>query len=253
MKGFFSKQNIYFICTILIVISFAFISLSLATEDFISSFCNNVGSVLLISGVFGIINESLLKFNLSKYIISNLNINNKVIDVGIYDVLTNKQDINYKELLLKSKKTIDIVVVYDRTLIATQVDNIRLILEKKKINIRVFLLDPESEFAHGFELYYNKKNKMKYGINETKNNFIQAYESVSNPKGKLEIYYYRAHPACSLYRFDETMVVVNGTFYKKPTKIVPIYIIENNTNKNNLFELYIGQINDLIDKSQKIY
>lgn len=227
----------------------------------------NIGSVLLVSGIYTIIDTMFLKQSLVDLVIQKVALDKEIDDSGLIKLDSTLTNIRYKEFIECAKSNIDIVHNYGRTWTTNNYDFIKECVLNKECSIRVILLNPESEFTSALEKHYgytegNLKNliiemteKWRTLYNEIENKRVACTKKKGGYKnkkcGRLEIYYFNGQPTNSLYRFDDKIVVINSKTSKEKSVYLPYAIYENKGN-NNMYQIYLDEIDTIVKEAIKL-
>ncbi len=224
------------------------------------SVVSNVASALFISGVFGAVNEYMLKNSLVDLILDKLKLKEDIDRTGIEEVFFGISDIDYKYYIKRAKKNIDIVHVYGRTWTNTNIDVITETLMNSSCKIRVILVSPESPFVPALSEHYGtdvnpvsvddlKKTMTDVaGIWKELSNKYNAHRS-RRAKGSLKLYYHNGPPTNSIYRIDDRVILVTGKTTKSKSTILPSFICKDTNKNEDLYNIYIDEIENLITES----
>lgn len=212
----------------------------------------NIGIAFFFTGIAGIIQEYVLKNTLVNLIFSKLALKEDIERTGIVSVYPNLSDLNYRPLFKQAKKNIDIYHVYGQTWTNTYIEDIEDRLLNSNCKIRIILLAPDSTFIPGLAEIYNgkKPEELKQLIQEVSKLWKRIYLKKMQQKRKkrqstIELYYHNGFPASSLYRIDDQIVYVQSKMTKGKSKKLSAYICRN-TDKADLFDNYLEEMNDII-------
>ena len=106
-----------------------------------NSLIANIGSVLLVSGIYTIIDNMYLKESLIELVVEKVSLNKEIDDTGLIKVDSTLTNIQYKKFFESANSNIDIVHNYARTWTANNFDFIRKAVMNKKCSLRVILLN----------------------------------------------------------------------------------------------------------------
>lgn len=228
----------------------------------------NIGSVLLVSGIYTIIDTMYLKQSLVDLVIQKVALDKAIDDAGLIKLDSILTNIKYKEFIENANCNIDIVHNYGRTWTTNNYDFVKECVLNKECKVRVVLLNPESEFVPALEKHYGyTEGSLKKLIIEMTEKWKVLYYEVENKKiacakrknstyknkkcGCLEIYYFNGQPTNSLYRIDNKIVVINSKTSKEKSVYLPYAIYENKGN-NNLYQIYLKEIDAIIEEATKL-
>ena len=229
---------------------------------------SNVGSVLLVSGIYTIIDNMYLKKSLLELVIQKVSLDKEIDDTGLIKIDSALTDINYKEQFENARTNIDIVHNYARTWTTNNFDFIKQTVLNTECQLRVVLLNPESPFVPALEKHYNyskghlvelikevsdKWKSLYYEVEEKRRRcFKKGNSSYKNKKcGTVELYYFNGQPTNSLYRIDDKMIVVSCKSSKEKSVFLPSSIYQDNGEKG-LYNVYLKEIETIIKEAEKV-
>ena len=229
---------------------------------------SNVGSVLLVSGIYTIIDNMYLKKTLIELVIQKVSLDKEIDDTGLIKIDSTLTDINYKEQFENAKTNIDIVHNYARTWTTNNFDFIKQTVLNTECHLRVVLLNPKSPFVPALEKHYNySEGHLVELINEVSDKWKSLYDEVEEKRqkcskrsnssyknkkcGTVELYYFNGQPTNSLYRIDNKMIVVSCKSSKEKSVFLPYSIYQNNGEKG-LYKVYLEEIETIIKEAEKV-
>lgn len=227
------------------------------TYSTLSSVLSNLSVALIITGLFGLINEFIIKNAMLELIISKVQLKNAIEQTGLDDISFDWKTIPYRKFFESTKGQLDIVNAYGSTWTNSWEDELVTVLTNTECNIRVILLDPNSTtmipaFADQYGILDEElKNKI---IGVTKK-WKRIYErSGINDPSRLKIYYHSGVQTIALYRFDNTIVSTLLRITKKPATAFrfPSLICSKTDRLSDLFSIYIHEIEDLLLESREV-
>jgi len=101
----------------------------------------NIGSVLLVSGIYTIIDTMFLKQSLVDLVIQKVALDKEIDDAGLIKLDSTLTNIKYKEFIENANCNIDIVHNYGRTWTTNNYDFFKKCVINKACNVRVVLLN----------------------------------------------------------------------------------------------------------------
>lgn len=218
----------------------------------------NIGIAFFFTGIFGLVQEFILKNTLVELIISKLKLKEDIERTGVESVYPDLTELNYRPLLSKATKHLDIYHVYGQTWTNTYIDTIEDRLLYSNCKIRVILVSPDSKFISGLAETYNGKteDELKKLIISAAKVWKDLYLKKVQHKGKktqskIELYYHSGLPANSLYRIDDKIVYVQSKMTKGKSKRLSAYVCRD-TKKTDLFDNYLFEIEALVNESEKV-
>ena len=229
---------------------------------------SNIGSVLLVSGIYTIIDNMYLKKSLLELVIQKVSLDKEIDDTGLIKIDSVLTNIGYRELFEKAASNIDIIHNYARTWTTNNFDFIRNTVMNKECRLRVVLLNPESPFVPALEKHYGyAEGHLAELINEVTEKWKSLYCDVEEKRkvcskkksstyknkhyGSVELYYFNGQPTNSLYRIDNRIVVVNAKNSKEKSVFLPYTIFLNNGEKG-LYNVYLKEIETIIKEAEKV-
>ncbi|WP_419886230.1 hypothetical protein [Paenibacillus sp. B-A-8] len=218
----------------------------------------NLGTAFFFTGIFGLVQEYILKDKLVDVILSKLNLKKDIDRTGIESIFFGISDIDYGFFLKKAVKNIDIVHVYGRTWTNSNVDEIKDRLIRSNCKIRIVLLDPNSLFIPALAAHYNQApEELKQSIKYVSNTWKEAYlekEQVKRRKtqSSIDLYYHTGFPANSLYRIDERLIFVQNKMTKGKSKKLPSFIYSKLDKGDSLYNDNLLEIEALINEAVKV-
>ncbi|WP_027956653.1 hypothetical protein [Halobacillus kuroshimensis] len=230
----------------------------LTDNELLISLLNNISSALIITGVFGLINEFLLKEKLVGLILNKLKLKENIEKTGINEVFLNVRDIDYRYLLKNSNRKIDICHIYGRTWTNYNSDSLRERLLHSNCEIRVILLSPESDFVKGLaELYGREEDELRKTMYEVQSIWRTLYHEKKKVKKKrtqssIRVYISNSFPAHSIYRFDDKILQVQSKLTKGKSSNLPSILCENTHKTDELYNVYLNEIEKIIMESEEL-
>ena len=229
---------------------------------------SNVGSVLLVSGIYTIIDNMYLKKSLIELVIQKVSLDKEIDDTGLIKIDSVLTNIGYREHFEKATSNIDIVHNYARTWTTNNFDFIRNTVMNKECHLRVVLLNPESPFVPALEKHYGyAEGHLTELINEVTEKWKSLYCDVEEKRkacskkksstyknkhyGSVELYYFNGQPTNSLYRIDDKIIVVNSKNSKEKSVYLPYTIFQNN-GERGLYHVYLEEIETIIKEAEKV-
>ncbi|WP_312368660.1 hypothetical protein [Lachnoclostridium sp.] len=272
MKKFMDKWKIFRqknIIVSLVVVVAGLICLSIS-NDYVQS----IGSILLISGIYSIIESYYLKKSMIDVVIEKVKLDNSINETGLLEVGANLGDIHYQDYFKSANANIDILHVYARTWTNTNYDFIKEVVVHKKCKLRVVLLNPDSPFIPALEKHYEysvgdlakyinevtQQWKSLAKIVEEKHKFYtdKAYRRAhrisykTKEYGSVELYYHNGQPANSLYRIDDNLITVSTKTSKDRSVHIPYMIYKKNNNATSMYDMYLSEMDKVIEEAKKV-
>ncbi len=213
----------------------------------------SIASIMLVSGIYNIINEYIIKKSLIDYIIVRVGLKKSVDYTGLQDVILKMNEVDFSNYIISVKKEIDIVHSYGETWTRNYYNIIEEEAEKRELNIRIFLLNPDSLFCESLSNHYDKTcEDMKNRIQKAAKQWYKLKMRLEEKKSSVEIYYFDGNPVHSLYRFDTTMVIILNKINNDYSHRIPTLICRKKEEQNGLFTIFNNEIIDLL-KTTKVF
>ncbi len=219
----------------------------------IISILNNVGAILLFSGVYNIVHDALLRKSIISMVVSKVNLKNSINETGLTEIYLRTDDIPYRSLIENTKERIVIMHAYGKMWTLNNMEYIKKCCENKKINLKILLLNPESPFCESLDAHYgNEKGQMTKRICEV----TEKWKSFSNEigeKSQISVLYYDGNPAHSIYIFDNEMVIVPAKVTNEFTKEIPnICCTKIEPDDKGLFNAYLNELEKLEQSAKPV-
>lgn len=260
------KQNTYTYKHIVMALGCAVIGLGLLFIK--NSIINNIGSILLISGIYTILDNMFVKESLIELVVQKVGLDKEIDNTGLIRIDSTITNINYKDFFINASDNIDIVHNYARTWTTNNFDFIKNTVMNKECTLRVVLLNPKSPFVPALEKHYNySEGQLTSLIDEVSQRWYGLYNEIETKKkmckgkgssrykntkcGTIEMYYFNGQPTNSIYRIDNKIIVVNAKNSKQQSVYLPYYILQNNGDAG-LYALYLKEIETIISESEEI-
>lgn len=231
-----------------------------------NSLISNIGSVLLVSVIYTIIDNMYLKKSLIELVVQKVSLDKEIDDTGLINVDSILTNIKYRELFENANSNIDIIHNYARTWTANNFDFIRNTVMNKECILRVALLNPNSPFVPALEEHYGyAEGHLVELINEVSEQWISLYHEVERKKnaclkknayknklcGTVKLYFFNGQPTNSIYRIDNKIIVVNSKNSKAKSVYLPYTIFQDNGEKG-LFRIYLKEIDTIINEATEV-
>lgn len=233
-----------------------------------NTFFSNVGSVLLVSGIYTIIDNMYLKKSLIDLVIQKVMLNKEIEDTGLIEIDSILSDIKYREHFENAKSYIDIIHNYAKTWTNSNFDFIKNTVMNKECHLRVVLLNPDSLFVPALEKHYDDEEGELIGlIKEMSDKWKSLYYAVEEKRkvckekksstyknricGSVELYYFNGQPTNSIYRIDDEIIVVNTKSSKEKSVYMP-YTIYKNNGEQGLYHRYLEEIEKIIKEATRV-
>lgn len=218
------------------------------------NFFNSIGAVLIVSGIYNVIYEYILKSKLIDLIVEKVKLKNSIDKVGIEDIMLRSDDVPYRELIRKTTSRMTIVHAYGATWTRNYIEIIKQQCLQRNLDITVILLSINSEFCDSIEAHYGKeKGSMANSIQRVTEYWEDLGKEV-DAKSVVKVYYYDGNPVHSLYKFDSKIVAVSNKISNKLSLNLPCIICNQKKDvKEGLYYLYEEEIGELISKGNLIY
>lgn len=214
---------------------------------------NSIGGVLIVSGVYNVVYEYILKSKLINLIIEKVNLKNSIDEVGVEDIVLRSDDVPYRELIAKTRSMMVIVHAYGATWTRNHIEIIKQQCLQRSLEVLVVLLSTESEFCNSIETHYGKERGSMVNSIQRVTKYWKSLGKEVKENSEVKIYYFNGNPVHSLYRFDNEIVVVSNRISNKLSLNLPCIICEKKDTNEGLYHIYEEEINNLITEGKMIY
>ena len=257
------NKKIFSLKHVIIILFCVIIGLVLIASG--NNFLSNVGAVLLVSGVYTVVDNMYLKESLIELVIEKVSLDKDIESKGLVKIGATLTEIDYKNLFENAKSNIDIVHNYARTWTTNNYDFIKKTVLNSECKIRVVLLNPDSPFIPALEKHYGySEGHLVELINEVSERWkglakevaekraactLKKSSSYKNKKcGEVELFYFNGQPTNSFYRIDDKIIVVNSKSSKEKSVYLPYSIYKEN-GETGLYSVYLKEIETIIDEA----
>lgn len=222
----------------------------------------NIATAFFFTGIFGLVQEYVLKDSLVHLILSKLRLKQDIDRTGIESIFFGISEINYPFFLNKAKQNIDIIHIYGRTWTNNNKDEIEERLLNSNCKIRVVLLSPNSPYVPALATHYGKTaTELQQTMKEVSRTWKTVYEKKQQQSNRrrgrrsqssIELYYHNSIPSNSLYRIDDRIIFVQSKMTKGKTKMLPSFIFRKNEKSVSLYNDHLLEIETLIEESTSV-
>jgi hypothetical protein len=160
---------------------------------------------------------------------------------GLVRIVLSPNDVDWKPLL-DSATEIDVFFTYARSWRGQFYLQLQEFPQRKHSVLRVILPDPDDlELMQSLGRRFDKHpDKQAHDIREASDFFQKIIDTSKNAPGRIEIWYTKAPPVLSIYRFDRVAVLA---MYPHKTKVdVPHFICHRG---GTLFDFAVNQLDAL--------
>lgn len=218
------------------------------------NFFNSVGAVLIVSGVYNVIYEYILKSKLINLIVEKVRLKNSIDEVGIDEIMLRSDNVPYRELIEETTSTMTIVHAYGATWTRNYIEIIKQQCLQRKLDITVVLLSTSSKFCDSIEAHYGKEKGSMVGSIGRVTEYWKNLGKEVNEKSVVKVYYFDGNPVHSLYKFDNKIVVVSNKISNRLSLNLPCIICNQKKDvKEGLYYIYEEEIKELISTGDLIY
>ncbi|WP_312906832.1 hypothetical protein [Tissierella praeacuta] len=253
------KESYMLFLSVFIILGLILLIIGQEIESaFWESIINNIAATLFISGGFGLIDQYILKEKLIELILEKIQLKEQINKTGIEDVFFYINDIDYRYYLKDAKNYLDIVHIYGRSWTTSNIDILRDKLLNSNCQVRVVLLSPDSCLIPGLAEYFcYTEEQLRNSIVDVTKIWEEISQEKENQKKRkttstLSLYYHKGMPAHSLYRMDDRVIFVSNKLAKGRTTRLPSMVIKNTKHMEDLYCIYLDQIEKLIKESECI-
>lgn len=176
--------------------------------------------------------------------------------IGIKNIYSTVENIDYNQLIKGTKKNIDIIHIHGMTWTNNNRESLKKKLKCPGVSIRVILLDihglffnPYSEFIGKNSEYLIKKTEEVLDIWDTM--YREATSNRTKNGANLIMYFHNGFPSKSLYRFDDTIIASPTVMMEDKSPNSPTIHCQKMSNSDCAFEEYMQEIEWLIAHSAK--
>ena len=216
-----------------------------ATSPF-KPYLDQATSILLITGIFTIIQKSITDKDMYKTIREMFKIHESIEDTGIKEVHNESQAYNFTEFIEKSDSLIILLNDGNRWLM----NNIVAMEErfKKNVSTEIFTVDPDSEFTDALAKKTGMSiDDLKKKIRDTWTKLTERYNS-SGKTSTLKIYRLKNYPTFSAF-MNEKKVIMSLYQNCSGRSNVPLFIAEKNNEVKSLFNFIHHDFDELRKES----
>lgn len=212
------------------------------------SILSNIGSALLISGVFTGFNEYFMKDKLVDMIFRKLKLKEDIQRTGIDETNLDISSIDYGYYIKNAKNNIDVFHTYGETWTKNNHDNFVNVLLNSNCKVRVFLMSPDSKFLPGLAQQYDcTEEELRSTIERVKKLWEDIQRSTENKstKSELKLYFHDLFPARTIYRIDNQVIVVDTRIMKGRSSTLPVLICSDTNKTDDFYDYYVNELNNL--------
>lgn len=215
---------------------------------------NSIGAVLIVSGIYNVIYEYILKSKLINLIIDKVKLKKSIDELGIDNIFLISDDVPYRDYIKETKESIVIVHAYGLKWTTNYIENITDLCLQRCLDIKVVLLSVKSDFCDSIDKHYNKENgNMVKSIEKATEYWRKLGDKVCG-KSKVKVFYYDGNPVHSLYMFDKKIVVVSNKISNTVSSKLPCVVcIQKEDSIGGIYRIYKEEIDDLLRNGNVIY
>lgn len=212
-----------------------------------------LATAITITGIFSLINNLFLSFNLIEIILEKIKLNTDINDSGLIRVFNRFNKINFLDYFDKEIDEIDIAHTYGRTWTRQYEDELKNQVQNNDTKIRVVLQNPDSKFVSGLASHYGTTpDALKKMIEGTIHIWKEIRNSVSK-KSNIELYLADMLPSYSHYRFDDAIITIVNPKSKGKTKKLNAFSCKNQKAENTLYYNFHYDFKQLITNSKNYF
>ena len=216
--------------------------------DWLASVINNIGGLVIATGVLAVGWELLGKRAFSEELIAKVQLRSDVVASGLQRVTDQYlEDVEWADLIKGSQK-VDIVVHYANTWRRTHTKRLEAVAANNKARIRVFLPDPEdSETLATLQRRFNRPaDDIRKDIQEA----ITEFKQMHNPDGAdLRIYVRAGDMVFSCYRFDARAVLALYSHSRERRSDVPTFVVGS----GSIWSFVYHEVQSILTQSRQIF
>ena len=229
----------YSIATTLIIVGlllFLVQSIWCIPNTFWYSVTGNLGSAVLVGGLFTLFEYIFQHKENEKRIADLFKVSMAIKNSGLRNILTNSQDYHYHELIIRSKQ-FSAIMNDGRRWVGNHMDAIESRFNTKGTITEFFFVDPSGVFCKALE------NKTRVEIEPDLDppgvkisqtiSLLRSTWQKSNKSGRLLIYYLKNYPTQTLFYTEDTVIV---TPYQTSSgrAIIPLYEYSYNPSEQSI-------------------
>lgn len=258
MKNKYVIENyiLRIVITVIVILAIGVILIAGSTQienDICKNLCSTLGSAFVISGVYNVLYEFVLRNEMIATVVEKVKIKRSIDDTGLADIYLRIDDIPYRSMIENTTSKIIIMHSYGKNWTIQNIGYIKDVCNKRRIAVKVLLLNPDSAFCNSLDFHYcNEKQSMKERIKEMADKWKQLGEDVSR-KSSLEVFYFDGNPSHSIYIFDNEMIIIPSKTTNDFTYEIPaIHCQKDNRNNKKLYNAYLSEIESLEKKAKRV-
>ena len=237
-----------------LIIGIIFILSSTQCEnEVVKALYSTLGAAFVISGVYSVLYEAIIRKGMIATVVEKVNLKRSIDETGLKEIYLRIDDIPYRSMIESSKSKIIIMHSYGKNWTINNIGYIKDICTKKKIVVKVMLLNPESSFCDSLNSHYNNtREAMKARIQEMTDKWLQLKKDLSTGSS-VEVYYFDGNPTHSIYVFDNEMVIIPSTVTNDFTYEIPnIRCQKDDRNNRSLYTAYASELENLEKTAKRI-
>lgn len=222
-------------------------------NSFWKSGVEKLATAITITGIFSLINNFFLSFNLIEIVLEKVKLSSDINDSGLIRVFSKFNAINFMDYFDKELDEIDIAHTYGRTWTRQYVEELGKQVSNNNTKIRVVLQNPESDFILGLANHYSiTSDALKNRIEETIEIWTEMRSLVNNKKN-IELYLVKMLPSYSYYRFDDVIISIANPKSQGMTKKLNAFACKNQKLEYTLYHNFNHDFNQLITNCENYF
>lgn len=259
MKNYIAKFESRDWITILLTIIIAFIVLFinekyLITFSVLSKVVESLTVSFVIVFILSIITNRFFFDEIIQRVVGTLKMSLNASRLGLSDIHSSYSDskINYSELITSSTKNIDILSIYSSTWLNSHITELKNFLETNlDAKMRFIFLDDNCETKKSLEFKFNigasTNTNLSQKICESITTIKNGLKSITNYQNRIEIYTQQFPYSYSLFRFDDTAVIIPYKHSPGRSTEVPAFVFRK-AEIRNLYDYYLSDLEELLEQ-----
>lgn len=246
------KLPFWFVGLILTLVGIILLFSSNTIEDeFYSTFLTQLASVIMISGIFSLINTMFLNQSITTEVLEKFNLSESINRTGLKEINTLYNEIPFKKYFEKKLDEIIIIHSYGLTWTNNYEDYIKRQVSENNCKITVIILSENSGFAKPLAEHYNTDLR---GLKNKINEVVESWKSINklSKNNNISLYKSKSLPSYSLYKFDNDIISIYNPLSKDKTKSLNSILITKNNEEKSMYNSFMEDVEKLISQSENI-
>ncbi len=217
------------------------------SSDSWSAIINNIGGLVIATGLLAVGWELLGKRAFADELIAKVQLRTDVVGSGLQRITDQYlEDVEWADLIVGAQK-VDIVVHYANTWRNAHHQRLQAVAANKKARMRIFLPDPDDEqtlitLARRFD---RPADDIEKDIRQA----IREFTEMHTPGGAdLQVYLRAGDMVFSCYRFDSRAVLALYS-HSRRRSLVPTFVVGS----GNIWDFVYGEVQEIQKQSRQIF